>query len=145
MEKMTSKYLTNYRFRVVLGQQKEEICFARISGIQQGIEYEEIQEGGNNGSAVTLVVPSKKNDTLVLERGFSNNAGEDSWLRRVRPGLRLGTGLEIFVLNLEGNIIRKFIIDDGLITKWEAGPLDAMGQDVLIEKLEIVYEGLRVE
>ena len=34
-------------------------------------------------------------------------------------------------------------INDGLITKWEVSGLDAMGSQLLVEKLEIMHEGIQ--
>ena len=139
------KYMSNYRFRVVLGNvpgyNPEVISFARASGLQLSLEYEELAEGGLNDRPHVLNNPAKKNGTLVLERGV---AGKKGWMARMRPGLHLGTWLRISLMDARNDkILRSYEIEDGVVTKWELSPLDAMGHEVLIEKLEIQYVGLK--
>ena len=56
----------------------------------------------------------------------------------------LGTWLDIVLLDEKGKQTnRRFQINDGLITKWEVSGLDAMGSQLLVEKLEIMHEGIQ--
>ena len=140
------KYMSNYRFRVVLGTvpgyNPEVISFARASGLQLSLDFEELQEGGLNESAHVLNNPAKKNGTLVLERGVADKKG---WMARMKPGLHLGTWLRIALMDVQcKKILRSYEIEDGVVTKWELSPLDAMGHEVLIEKLEIQYTGFKL-
>lgn len=139
------KYLSNYSFQVVLGTvpgyKPEMISFARVSGIQAGLDFEELQEGGCNSEVHIMHVPAKSNGTLILERGVAMKKG---WLARIKPGVHLGTSLRISLFNNRTNkIVRSYTIEDGVVVKWELSPLDAMGNEILIEKVEIQYIGLK--
>lgn len=58
--------------------------------------------------------------------------------------MRLGTWLEVVLLDAAGNNTeRRFLIQDGIVTKWEISGLDALGNNILVEKLEIMHEGIR--
>lgn len=141
MEKTNEKYVSSYRFAVRLGSNTyDKVCFSRISGIESTLDYEEIFEGGYNVSSHLAAVPHKKHAALVLEKGA---APKSSWVSRVKPGMKLGTWLEVVVLNKKGKETeRSFRIQDGLITKWELSGLDAMKSEILIERVEIMHEGI---
>lgn len=141
------KYLSNYRFKVMIGTvpglNSQPVSFARASGLEMGLDYEDLQEGGINESTHVLTVPAKKNGTLVLERGV---AGQKSWVNQLKPGMYLGTWLRVALTDAKDSkkILRAYEITGGVVTKWELSPLDALGHDVLIEKLEIQYTGLKI-
>lgn len=142
MKQTHNQYVSSYRFAVRLGGNTyDKVCFSKISGIESTLDYEEIYEGGYNASPHLLAVPHKKRSPLVLEKGAGPR---DSWINRIKPGMKLGTWLEIVILDGTGKETkRSFRIEDGLITKWELTGLDAMESQVLIEKLEIMHEGIR--
>lgn len=140
------KYYSNYSFQVVLGAvtgyKPEAISFARVSGLQSGLDFEPLQEGGYNSDVHILHNPAKSNGTLTLERGVAQKKG---WMDRMKPGVHLGTWLRISLIDTKTKkVVRSYSIADGVVTKWELSPLDAMGHEVLIEKLEIQYIGLKL-
>lgn len=136
-------YVPEYRFAVHLGNNDSynKVCFSKISGIECTLDYEEIHEGGYNTSAHLLPAPHKKHAALVFEKGA---ASTESWISRLKPGMRLGTWLEIVLLDGAGKeTSRRFMIEDGIVTKWEVSGLNALGNNILVEKLEIMHEGIK--
>ena len=149
MEENTRKiFVPDFRFVILTGEDNVpndtatvgKICFSRVSGIESTMEQEEIAEGGKNDGPHILLAPHKRHSPLVLERGV---VPAESWMCRLRPGMRLGTWLMVILLDEKGTQTkRKFTISDGIVTKWELSGLDAMGNSVLVEKLEIVHDGI---
>lgn len=144
-----SLYMTDFRFLVLTGEKPDTVNilpanrlrFSKISGIEQTTEYEEIAEGGRNEGPHLLTAPHKKHPPLVLEHGV---IPAESWLLGLKPGMRLGTWLTVIVLNAAGIITpQMFWITDGTVSKWEMGSLDAMGNSVLVERLEILHDGIQ--
>lgn len=142
MKQNHRSYVPGYRFAVCLGGNTyDKVCFSKISGIESTLDYEEIYEGGYNSSPHLLAVPHKKHVPLVLEKGA---APVDSWINIIKPGMWLGTWLEVVLLDSRGNETkRSFSIQNGLITKWEVSGLNAMGSEILVERLEIMHEGIQ--
>ena len=142
MNQSHKNYVPVYRFAVRLGGSTyDKVCFSKISGIESTLDYEEIYEGGYNGSPHLLAVPHKKHGPLVLEKGA---APVDSWVNIIKPGMWLGTWMDIAVLDANGKETKRcFSIQDGLITKWEISGLNAMGSEILVERLEIMHEGIQ--
>lgn len=145
-------YVPDFRFLVITCEGKKKngevergskLHFSKISGIESTIDYEEIQEGGKNDSPHILAVAHKKHQALVLEKGV---IPVTSWMSSLKPGMRLGTWLQVIVLNSKGEMTNKrFWITDGIVTKWEITGLDAMGSSVLVERLEIVHDGIHYD
>lgn len=136
-------YVPEYRFAVNLGNYDNfsKVCFSKISGLVSTLDYEEIQEGGYNASPHLLPVPHKKHGALVFEKGA---APAESWISKLKPGMRLGTWLEIVLLDGAGKeTSRRFMVEDGIVTKWEVSELNALGNNLLVEKLEIMHEGIK--
>ncbi len=141
MKQTHSNYISVYRFGIKLGGNTyDKVCFSKISGIESTLDYEEINEGGYNSSSHLVAVPHKKHAPLVLEKGA---APTNSWISQIKPGMKLGTWLEVVLLDRAGKETKRcFRIKDGLITKWEISGLNAMGNEILVERLEIMHEGI---
>ncbi len=141
MRQAHEEYVPGYRFAVRLGGSYGSVCFLRISGVEKRMDYEEIYEGGYNDAPHLAAVPHRSHAPLVFEKGA---APRDSWAARLRPGMRLGTWLEIVLLNESGRETgRTFRIQDGIVTRWEIAGFDAMKSEILIERLEIMHEGIQ--
>jgi len=142
MKQIHANYVPEYRFAVKLGGSGyDKVCFAKISGIERTLDYEEIQEGGYNRSPHLVAVPHKRHAPLVLEKGA---APFDSWINKLKPGMWLGTWMEVVLLDANGKETdRRFSIQDGMVAKWEIAGLNAMGNAVLVERLEILHEGIQ--
>lgn len=132
-------YLSDYRFEVITKNQ-EKVGFMKVSGLTTEIELEEIPEGGKNDGPHLVIVPHKRHQPLVLERGIFP---KKSWIEKIKPGMMLGTWMEIFPLNSQKKrTARSFRISDGMVTKCEISGLDAMGNSILVNKIEIVHNGI---
>ena len=138
--KKRTDYVPDYRFLVV-NKKNEKAGFLRVSGLTAEMEQEEIPEGGKNDGPHIVTAAHKKHPPLVLERGI---LPQKSWIEKLKPGMQLGTWLEIFVLDEKGKrTTRSFRIEDGIVTKCEMSGFDAMGNSMLVEKIEIVHDGIR--
>lgn len=134
----------NNRFLVVIGNTK--LSFAKVSNLESSIDTDTIQIGGINNFVHVVTSPKKQQQTITFERGIMTGT---NILDKIRPGVRLGTSIEIMVLRAEdkrtNKIVKKFYIDDGLVTKWETSTLDALSNEVLIQKFEIAHTGLYID
>lgn len=141
-------YMPDFRYLVLTGEDAGadgtfnggSICFSKVSGIEAAMEQEEIMEGGKNDGPHILLSPHKKHTALVLERGV---LPADCWMSRLKPGMRLNTWLQIILLDEKLRKTKKqFWIADGTVAKWELSGLNAEGNSILIEKIEIVHDGI---
>ncbi len=130
--------LVNNQFLVTIG--KMVYSFAKISNLQDSFEVEAVSQGGANRYPELLPKQKGKAETLILERGVLKVP-----LKGIENGLSAGTFLEeVLILVLNHNMVWKtYYFDYGYVTKWEVSPLDALGKDVLYQKVEITHSGLK--
>lgn len=132
------KLLPNYNFLVAIGQ--EIFSFSRVSNLVSQIEYETVSEGGNND--YPLLFPKQKTspDTLTLEKGVRARSSDQAF-----NSLLEGMQVELVTILLvkDGKQLEKvFYFKKGLIVKRTFSDLDAKGNELLIETLEIAHSGL---
>lgn len=130
-------FLTNHQFTVHIGN--STYGFAKVSNLVQEQEYDSIQEGGRNWSPVFFRKPKSKFDILVLEKGIKA-AAPNPRAKPVEIGLKL-TGVIITIGEPKSYL--RYTFDEGIVTKVELDQLDAMGNSVLIRKVEIAHTGLK--
>ena len=130
--------LPGYNFLVAIGQ--EIFSFSKISNLVSQIEYETVQEGGNNGYPLLFPKQKTKPDTLILEKGVREWAVDPSF-----DSLWEGMQVEQVTILLikHGNLLEKALFfHKGLIVKRAFSNLDAAKSELLIETLEIAHSGL---
>lgn len=130
-------FLTNYQFTVHIGN--SAYGFAKVSNLVQEQEYDSIQEGGRSWSPVFFRKPKSKFDTLVLEKGIKS-ATPNPNAKRIEAGMKL-TGIIISIGGADAYL--RYTFDEGIVTKVELDNLDAMGNSILIRKVEIAHTGLK--
>lgn len=135
----TREYLLlNNQFLVAIG--RELYSFTKVSNLSDVYELETLQQGGINQYPEFLTKQKGKGETLILERGVQKEKVKQSKEDKLQPGTRV-SAVTIIVLD-HGRIGRCYSFDYGVITKKEVSPLDAMGNSILIDKLEITHSGL---
>jgi phage tail-like protein len=118
--------------------------FSECSGIAATTEPEEVNEGGLN-SASRKFVGRTKHDNLTLKRGLTQSAELYNWfLDAVRGKIQRKSG-SIVLYDERGKEAVRWNFVRGWPAKWEGPALNATGNDVAIETLEIAHEGLERE
>jgi phage tail-like protein len=123
---------------VALGQ------FSHASGLGAELEVLSYPEGGRNDYAHQLPVRHTWN-RIVLKTGIVRGPGLWTWHQL---GLTQSLGARrdgaIILLTPAGLPAMAWAFRAGLAAKWTGPELDAMGNSVAIESLEIAHEGLTV-
>lgn len=127
--------VANNRFIVTLGTMT--YSFSKVTNISNSLELETVPEGGYNDSPRFFPRQKTKAETLVLERGVQ--AGD-------RQGTELKVGMHVYIAIImvmnEGKAAKTYSFEEGIVTKWEVGGLEAVGKQILVEKVEIAHTGL---
>lgn len=135
MSLFDKEYISNNKF--IFSCTGLLFSFSKISGISQSIETETINEGGYNDSPRFLLKPKTKLETITLEHGIRT---------RGTLGLTLRIGMPVYIgtiIIMDGLIPGKiYAFEEGIVTKYEVGELDALNKTVLVRKLEISHSGL---
>ena len=118
--------------------------FSECSGLEMTLEVEPYQEGGNNGTV--LQFPTRITwGNIRLQRGMT--LSDELW--KWHYGFVEGKGKRrdglIALQNDLHEPVKLWRFEKGLPVKWTGPTMDATQNQVAVEELEIVHEGLKLE
>lgn len=145
-----------FRFKVNLynSENNQLLCsgkFSEVTGFELTMEPKTIQEGGRNWgelqrSGITKFTP------IILKRGVTTVNDLWSWFDASTRGSNYGYRLhgEIIVLGnpLDGkeeNPIMTWHLENVMATKFKGPDLNSTANQVAIEEIHLVHEGLELE
>jgi phage tail-like protein len=155
-----------FRFRVSLygGDESQLLCngyFSEASGFEVTMEPKAISEGGRNWGELQRSGPTKFSP-IVLRRGVTTVNDLWAWFdittRKANYGYRLNGRIEVLgnptttvvegqhgVQSVEENVIMVWHLTGVLPVKFKGPDLSATADQVAIEELQLVHEGLELE
>lgn len=140
MSETAYKYALSHRFVVEIEEIK--ISFTKVSGLDVEIEFETYNEGGVNDGPLEFIM-SRRNGNLVLERGVGNKMGLIKWFEDIQVGKITKKSGTIDLKDSNGKTLRSWTFEGAYPIKWSGPSMDASGQDVALEVLELSYGGLK--
>ena len=133
----------NYNFAV--DGTGEEIQFAEVEIPAAEIEVIEYREGADRTSAVRKLPGRVRYGNVVLRRGVTGSLALWEWFKAVRDGQPLRRDVRITLLDEARNPVQQWLLRDAWPTKYDASDLNAKGNEVVIELLELAVESIDVE
>lgn len=117
-------------------------AFTEVTGLSGSLEVKTYPEGGRNDYQHNLPVRHSW-EKLVLKRGLVRGTSLWSWYRaglQGQLGARRDGTIVLFDAQLQPAIVWTF--RGGLATKWSGPELNAAGNAIAIESLEITHNGI---
>jgi len=109
------------------------------------IEVVAYREGTDRTSAARLLPGRVSYGPLVLRRGFSGDASLFQWWLAVAQGNPDRRNVTVLLLDEQRQEVARWNLRRAMPTKYEAPSLNARGNDVAIETLELAHEGIELE
>ena len=138
----------NFHFKVDFNfdaQDKTDIRFQSVAGLDSTLDTEPIKEGGENRFEHVLPV-RRKYGPLTLKRGLlkPSDSKLTKWLKRAfdDEAVEPISTVTISLLNEEHNALMHWTINNVWPRSWKIGELNAEQGAVLIETLELNYNRL---
>jgi phage tail-like protein len=134
--------LTNFRYRLEIDN-LTIAGFSEVSIAETTIDAIEYREG-TDPPHVRKLPGLRKYGNITLKRGMTTSLELYEWHRQVMNG-QVGTArknIAIVVADETGTDKARFVVTDAWPTKYSPSDLDAKGNEVLIETLELVNEGI---
>ena len=128
-----------FRFRVEIDGAIEG-GFQSVGGLERQSQIEPYREGGVNHFEHQLVTFTNY-PALVLKRGLVD-ADLWDWHQSVIDGQVERKTLSVMLVDDGGNEVWRWICADAFPSKWSLSDLDAVGNNVAMESLEFVHQGL---
>jgi phage tail-like protein len=132
--------LRNFRFRLEIDG-INEAHFSEVSGFDtttDAIDYRE----GDDPTHVRKLPGLTKYGNVTLKRGITDSIDLYNWYKDVVAGKIRRVKVAIVVLDEEGKDKARFEITEAWPSKYDPMDLSAKGNDVAIETMELVNEGV---
>ena len=134
----------NFNFLVDLGL-GEEMGFSEVEVPSGEIEVIEYREGGDRVNSARKLPGLAKYPNVTLKRGITGRTDLFEWWKSVRDGQAQRRDVTITLLDEQRQAVLRWHLRNAFPVKIEGPSLNASGNEVAIETLELAHEGLEVE
>jgi phage tail-like protein len=118
--------------------------FTECSGLTTDTDPIDYREGADINLNVRKLSGLRKYTNVVLKRGYTQDKSLWEWRKKVINGQTERRSADIILLDEQRNEVLRWRISQAWISKWESGPFNAKTNDVLIETIEMMHEGLEL-
>jgi phage tail-like protein len=143
---MANYPLPKFHFRVEWGSTNINIGFSEVTGLDVETEVIEYRDGVNPEYNKMKMPGMRKFSNITMKRGvFRSNNDYFNWWNTVKLNTIERRDLTISLLNEEHEPVMVWKIKNAWPTKIASTDLKADGNEVAIESIEIVHEGLQIQ
>jgi len=136
--------LPKFHFQVEWGD--ETISFSEVSGLDKEIEIIEYREGTSREYSKLKMPGLQKYSNITLKRGvFAGNNAFFNWMNTVKMNTIERRDIIISLLNEAHEPVMVWKVKNAWPAKIQSTDLKADGNEVAIESMEIVHEGLVIQ
>lgn len=120
--------------------------FSDVSGLGVEVSYAEYRNGNDRTNTTRKVPGTFKHDDVTLKRGLIGSADLLGWLDAVARGAHDPRTVTITLLDEAREAVASWVLTRAQPKKWTGPTLGAKGgNDVAMEELSLVHEGIRYE
>ena len=135
--------ITNFQFIVNFGG--ESATFQEVTLPESEIEVIEYRNGSDVLSGVRKIPGLTKYSNLVLKRGLTKSPELYEWFRQTKQGILERRDITVSILNKEREPFATWRLRNCWPTKYSGPKLNAQGNEIVIETLEIATEDIDLE
>ena len=132
--------LRNFRFRIEIDG-IQQAGFSEVSGFDNTVDVIDYREG-TDPTHVRKLSGLTKYGNVTLKWGITDSMEIYNWHKAVVDGNIQRKNISIIVVDEAGNDKARWEIVNAWPTKYDPPDFNAKGNDVAIENLEIVHEGM---
>ena len=141
--KRDNPYL-NFNFIVDIGI-GDELGFSEAEVPSGEIEVIEYREGADRVNTARKLPGLAKYPNVTLKRGITGSTDLFEWWKSVRDGQVVRRNVTITLLDEQRQAVYRWLLRNAWPVKIEGPTLNASGNEVAIETLELAHEGLEIE
>jgi len=117
--------------------------FSEVSGLSLQVPVIEYREG--NSLATRKLPGLQKVGNIILKRGVTADLSLFQWIRSIADGTMSRRSVSVILLDEARQPVTRWNLSRAWPTKWEGPALNARGNEVAIETLELTCEGIQSE
>jgi phage tail-like protein len=119
--------------------------FSEVSGLSSEGDAVEYREGTDLPLTVRKLIGLRKYNNITLKRGYTENMEIWNWYQNIINGISDRRSGSIILMDEQRDDVMRWNFENGWINKLEGPGLNASGNEVAIETVEIVHEGIVFE
>lgn len=130
-----------YNFRVELDK-TPVASFRECSGLSLTTDPVDYREGTDLPLSVRKLTGLRKYTNITLKRGYTDNQDLWKWYKNIINGVTDRRNGSVVLQDEQHNDVLRWEFENGWICKWEGPSMNATGNDVAVETIEICHEGV---
>lgn len=119
--------------------------FSECSGLVAEGDAVDYREGTDMRSNVRKLIGLRKYQNIVLKRGYTTNAEFWTWNTNIQNGIADRRSGSIILMNEARQDVMRWNFENAWINKVEGPALKASGNEVAMESVELIHEGISLE
>ena len=119
--------------------------FSEVSGLSSDGDAVDYREGTDGVLSVRKLTGLRKYNNVTLKRGVTQNLALWNWYQNIINGIRDRRACTVVLQNEEGIDVIRWSLRNAYVNKYEISTLSATGNEVTVETVELVHEGLTME
>ncbi len=120
-------------------------AFSEVGGLTADGDSVDYREGTDLQQNVRKLVGLRKYTNLTLKRGYTQDKVLWQWYLNIMNGVPDRRNVTIVLMNEQRQPVLRWHAENAWINKIEGPALKASSNDVAMESLELVHEGLTLE
>jgi phage tail-like protein len=120
-------------------------AFAEVGGLTADGDSVDYREGTDVQANVRKLSGLRKYVNITLKRGYSQDKSLWQWYQNILNGIDDRRNVTVVLLNERREAVLRWHAENAWINKIEGPALKASSNDVAMESLELVHEGLSLE
>jgi phage tail-like protein len=134
----------NFNFTVDIGA-GEGLSFSEVDLPSGELEVISYREGGDKSSTARKLPGRATYANVTLKRGVTGRLELFEWWREVRDGNLDRRNVTVTLLDEQRSPVQRWLLRNAWPAKLDYSPLNALGNEVVIETLELAHEGFEVD
>jgi phage tail-like protein len=120
-------------------------AFSEVSGLTAEGDAVDYREGTDVQMSVRKLIGLRKYTNITLKRGYTQDKSFWTWYNNIALGVADRRNVTIILLNEARQEVLRWHAEAAWINKVEGPSFKASGNEVAIESVELVHEGLSIE
>jgi phage tail-like protein len=120
-------------------------AFSEVSGLTAEGDAVDYREGTDRQHNVRKLTGLRKYSNITLKRGYTNNNQLWEWYTNILNGVPDRRNVTITLKNEARTAVLRWHVENAWVNKIEGPSFKASGNEVAMESVEIVHEGLTME
>lgn len=120
-------------------------AFAEVGGLSAEGDAVDYREGSDLQSNVRKLCGLRKYTNITLKRGYTADKSLWQWYMNIVNGVQDRRNVTIVLMNEAREAVLRWNAEAAWINKIEGPALKASGNEVAMESVELVHEGLTLE